>query len=134
RVSPATDARTEPECAAGPGRALDADPPTHQGHQPGGDRQAEAGSAVLALRRVVLLLKGLEYLLLLLGRDADAGVTHREADALCRPRPSFDRPRVVGVVRRDRLDPDDDLALLGELDRVADQVQQHLPEPAGVAK
>ena len=31
-------------------------------------------------------------------------------------------------------DPDDDLALLGELDGVADEVQQHLTQPPGIAE
>ena len=38
---------------------------------------------------------------------------------------------VIGAVRGRRLDRD--LARVGELDRVADQVEQHLGEPALVA-
>ena len=44
--------------------------------------------------------------------------------------------RRVGLrrhVRRAGLDADDDLTLLGELDRVADEIEQDLPEPSGVA-
>ena len=55
--------------------------PAHQGHQPGGDGQAQAGAAVLPRGRGVRLLEGLEDPLLLVGRDADAGVAHREAQA-----------------------------------------------------
>ena len=32
-----------------------------------------------------------------------------------------------------RLDADDDFAVLGEFDAVADQIEQHLPQPGGVA-
>ena len=98
--------------------------PAHQGHQPGGDGQAQAGAAVLPRGRGVLLLEGPEDPLLLLGRDADARVRDREAQA--RRSPSV--ARLAGGFHAD-----DHLARLGELDGVADQVEQHLAQPAGVA-
>ena len=67
----------EVERAAPPGLALDPDPPAHQLDQPGRDRQAQPGAAVLAGRRAVGLVERLEDRPLLLGRDADAGVGRR---------------------------------------------------------
>ena len=63
--------------------------------------------------------------LLLVGRDADAGVAHREAEADLR-RPVAGRRRRPST--RTTTSP-----VVGELDGVADQVEQHLPQPAGVA-
>src|ERR1700719_3872636 len=74
-------ARREGEGAAPAGRAVHGDSSTHQGDQPGSDGQSQAGAAVLARGRGVLLLEGPENSLLLLGRDADAGVAHGEAEA-----------------------------------------------------
>ncbi|OEZ96019.1 hypothetical protein DUGA2_64000 [Duganella sp. HH101] len=63
---------------------------------------------------------------LLLGRDADAGVAHAELQqdrALLRPR----RARRLAQLQHH-------LAALGELDGVADQVEQHLLQPHRVAR
>ena len=81
-----------------------------------GDRKAQARAALLARARAVDLLELLEDALLVLGRDADAGVGHRDQEAAVLD-----------------LGPDAHGAGLGELDRVADQVHQHLGEPALVA-
>ena len=105
----------------------------HQRHQPRRDRQPQPGPLVPARRRVVPLLEGLEDLLLLLARDADAGVADREVQHLRRPRFGHRRVGLRGRVLDAGLDPDDDLALLGELDGVADEVEQDLPQPARVA-
>ena len=59
---------------------------------------------------------------LLVGRDADAGVADGEVQRAPRRR-----------LRLRSSTCDDDLALLGELDGVADQVDEDLPQPAGVA-
>ena len=84
-------------------RALDPEPAAHHRDQPRRDRQPEAGAAVLARGRAVGLGEGLEDQLLLLGRDADAGVAHRRrrasrqlgaAAASPRPRPA---PRRASV-------------------------------------
>src|SRR5438876_12003999 len=69
-----TEARCEGEGAAPAWRAVHGDGSAHEGHQPGSDGQAQAGAAVLARGRGVLLLEGPEDALLLLGWDADAGV------------------------------------------------------------
>src|ERR1700736_3243814 len=71
--------RREGEGAAPARLAVHGDLPAHQGHEPGGDRQAQAGAAVLARGRGVLLLEGPEDSLLPVLGDADAGVAHGEA-------------------------------------------------------
>src|SRR5438876_175638 len=81
------EARREGEGAAAARRAVHGDRPAHQSDQPGSDGQAQAGAAVLTRGRGVLLLEGPEDPLLLVGRDADAGVAHCEAEA------DFPRPR-----------------------------------------
>ena len=59
-------------------------PPSRLG-QLAADRQAQAGAAVLAAGARVGLLERLEDDLLLLGRDADAGVGHLERDDASAP-------------------------------------------------
>ncbi len=75
------EARCEGEGAAPAGRAVHGDGPAHEGHQAGGDGQAQPGAPVFARGRSVLLLEGSEDRLLLLRRDADASIRHREAQA-----------------------------------------------------
>ena len=60
--------------------------------------------------------------MLLFPRDADAGVVDRKVQA-----------DVFRSTFGFHLDVDDDFALFGELDGVADQVDDHLPQPAGIA-
>ena len=76
RVRLAPEPGREGEGAAPARLAVHADLPAHQGDQPGGDGQAQAGAAVLARGRGVLLLEGPEDSLLLVLGDADAGVAH----------------------------------------------------------
>src|SRR5256886_12659534 len=72
------EVRREGEGAAPARRAVHGDRPAHEGHQPGSDGQAQAGAAVLARGGGVLLLERPEDALLLVGRDADAGVPYGE--------------------------------------------------------
>ena len=81
----------------------------------------EAGAAVPAGGRGVGLREGLEEPVLRGRVEADPGV----ADLHPHQRP---RRRAAGEV-----DGDDDLSLGGELDRVGDQVEQDLADPARVA-
>ena len=104
-----------------PDLAFDPDVAAHQLDQPRRDRQAEAGAAEAAGRRAVRLRERLEDQLLLVARDADAGVDDREVQA-----------DLAGQLRRD-VDAQPDLPAVGELDRVADQVDEHLPQPQRVA-
>src|SRR6478736_6278263 len=80
-----------------------------------GNGKSEAGATLLFCGGVVGLLEFLENLALVGLGDARASVLHR------------DRERAVG---RGRLDHD--AALVGELDGVADQVENHLGQPAFV--
>src|SRR5437763_5702612 len=84
------EARCKGEGAAPARRAVHGDRPAHQGDQPGSDGQAQAGAAVPARGRGVLLLERPEDALLLVRRDADAGVAHGEAqpDLPLTPSPS----------------------------------------------
>ena len=68
------------ERAALPGRADQPDLAAEQRRQLAADREAEAGAAVLAAGAGVGLLERLEDQLLLLRRDADAGVGDLERD------------------------------------------------------
>ena len=97
-------------------RGLHPDAPAVQLHDPPGDRQPEPGAALLPGAGAVGLLELLEDPLLVGLGDPGAGVGHRDDEG------------AVGDPRLDR-----DLAGLGELDRVAHQVQQHLGDPPLVA-
>ena len=98
-----------------------ADGAAHRLHDLAADGQAETGAAVDAGGRGVGLGEGLEETGDLGRRDADAGVAdgHAQVGPLVRP----------GLRGR----ADQDLALLGELDGVGDQVGQDLGEARGVA-
>jgi hypothetical protein len=69
----------DPEGRTAAGHALDPDLPTHQLGEPLADGQPEPGAAVLARGRSVDLRERLEQLRQVLGRDADAGVAHGNA-------------------------------------------------------
>ena len=109
--------------AAFAGLALDADLAAHQLDQLLADGQAEAGAAVPARGGAVGLREALEDAACLLRRDADAGVGDRRSAGSARPR----------SVSRRAVDATHDLAALGELDGVADEVDQHLAQAAGIA-
>ena len=72
--------QVERERAAPARRAAQLDLAAEQVGKLAADRQAEAGAAVLAAGAGIGLLEGLEDDLLLLGRDADAGVRDLECD------------------------------------------------------
>src|SRR5205807_2688840 len=78
RVRLEPEPRREREGAAAARRAVHGDRAAHQGHQPGGNTQAQAGAAILSRGRGVLLLERAEDPSLLFRRDADARVAHRE--------------------------------------------------------
>ena len=119
--------RREDERRADARRALERQVAAHHAGEAAADREAEARAAVLARGRAVGLAEGLEQPPLLLRRDADAGVAHADAQAAPVRRTG---PSPLG---RPRLHPHHHLALRRELERVADQVRQHLPEAQGVA-
>ena len=102
--------------------ALDALDPHGAAHQLGeafADGEAQARAAVLAGGRGVELAELLEQLVGTIGRDADASVANREMD-------------LVGCVAR--IDGHDDLADLGELHGVGEQVDHHLAQAGDVAR
>ena len=104
--------------------AVDLDQSAHHLHQLLADGKAESGAAITARGCGAALLEYLEQALLRFLRYADAGVPHRYADARVSGR---------GGVRVDAhryLH----LAFLGELDGVADQVDQYLAQPPRVAR
>ncbi|MEZ4453347.1 MAG: hypothetical protein R3B09_28040, partial [Nannocystaceae bacterium] len=101
--------------------ALDRDLPAHRLDQALADREAEAGAAVAAGRRRVLLDEGGEEPRQRLGLDPAAGVADGALD--------LDLLLAAGP----RGDADEDLALARELEGVADQVDERLLEPGRVA-
>ena len=111
----------EMEDAAGARRAFDADGAAHAFDQAAADRQAEAAAAEAAGDRAVDLGELGEQLAQCFRGDADAGVGDREAEpdgrALGADQPDRQAHRAGG----------------GELDAVAEQVEQHLAQAVGVA-
>ena len=93
----------------------------HHVHEASGDRQAEASATVAPGRRTVGLRERLEDGRPPVGCDAHPGVGHVELDA----------DGVCGS--GDAADADAHRTAFGELDGVADQVDEHLLEAAGVA-
>src|SRR5204863_7828182 len=111
--------------------ALDPDFAAHQFGEALADGQAEAGAAVVASGGGVHLLEGLEEPVLFVHRDADSGVAHRKVQ---QPLLRVTKKIGVGLVARlkssgaapGRSDLDGDLALVGEFNGVANEVDQDL--------
>jgi len=95
----------------------------HQRHQVAGNAQPQPGSAILAGGRTVHLPEGFKDHLLLIGRDADPGIGDGETQS----------GRALRFLFRFRRHRHDHFPLLGELDRVADQIGQHLSQPSRIA-
>ena len=85
------------------------------------DDQSQTGAAVFARHAAVCLLERLEDTRLILGTDTDAGVRDRK------------RNGDTIFVLLHSLGGDGNAAVLGELDRVARQIDQHLPQTGRVA-
>src|SRR5581483_5653893 len=102
--------------------ALDADVAVHVLYQAARDRQSQPGAAVPPRRpRAAALLEGREDALLLVGGYAGAGVAHRTEQT------------DLGAGLFLHLHAHHDLAVLGELDGVADQVDDDLLKAARIA-
>src|SRR5262249_32686496 len=115
-----TDPDGEPERAAAARFAPDPDLTTHDAHQTAADREPQPGPSVAAGCGSVGLREWLEKALLHVRRDSDPRVRHLE-------------PQCYGLtVLAGELDSDQDFSPLGELDGIADQVEQHLTQSAGV--
>ena len=110
----------EPEAAACPGFAVHADFAPHDGDQIAADGQAEPGAAEAPRGAVVGLRESVEDFRLHRRVHTHAGVAH------------FDADQVAGGAAG-RCNADRDMAALGELQRVADQIAQHLAQAGGVA-
>src|SRR6476619_7170726 len=97
--------------------AIDPDAAAHQLDQLLADRQSETSAAVIPCRRPVSLRERPEDRRLFFRRDADAGVDDAEAQ----------RSAVV-FAQSCALDADDDVAPVGEFDRIAHEVAQYLTQ------
>jgi hypothetical protein len=112
----------EGECGSDARLAVHLDSAAHELDDPLGAGQAEAAPAEPAGGRRVDLGERVEQGGLGVGGDADAGVAHLDAEV---DRPvAFARDRCAGH----------DLAFVGELHGVAEEVQQDLTQPARIAQ
>ncbi|MNQ57292.1 hypothetical protein D3C85_714420 [compost metagenome] len=108
------------ELAAAAERAFETDGAAHEGYQPFRNRQPQARATKAAGDGAVGLGEGCEQARLLLGGNADAGIANAEA-------------QLDGFALAVRpLHHQSDLPLFGELDGVADQVDQHLLQALGI--
>ena len=103
------------------GRTFEMDVAAHQGDQALGDGQTQTRAAEAAGGGTVGLTEGVEDQLLLVLFDADTGVADLESN----------RPLLLAVSNYSCGHAN--LALLGELDRIAQQVGQHLAQAGRVA-
>ena len=116
RAARQSEARGEMEGAAFAELAFHPDAPVHGFHQPAGDRQSQARAAEAARGRAIGLGERIKDELQLVGRNADAGIGHREMQP-----GSALGPRIES-------DVDHHLALLGELQGIADEIDDDLPQ------
>ena len=93
--------------------AVDPDMTTHQIDQPHTDREPQPGAPKAPARRVIDLRKRPKQPIDAIGRNANTGVLHRKPQRL--PTPAGD------------IQPH--LTLIGELDGIVGQIEQHLPQP-----
>ena len=104
------------EGTALPGRAGHGQLAAHQLGQQMGDGQAQAGAGVTAAPPGAAALEGHEDALQVLLGNADAGVYHLQARHLAA-----------------EVQPQNDVAVVGEAHRIAQQVEQDLAQPLGVS-
>ena len=99
-----------------PGRTLYPDAPAHGFDQLLRDRKAQARPAVFATQRGVQLTKAAKQLLLLCLGNANPRIAHRKF-------------QLYVVAPGHEAAGHFDLALLGKLERIADEVEEHLLQP-----
>ena len=108
------------------------DTAAHDLDEPGGDAQPQAGAAVFLAQRAIGLDKRIENGPEFVRRDADAGV----ADV--KMQPDFRRTGCQPVPLAGQAGSlsygDENFALVGELDGVAGQVEQHLAQADGISQ
>ena len=95
--------------------AADGDVTAHHTAVMPAKRQPEAGASILARGRIIGLAELLKKVLDLFGRQADAAIFDAEIDP-------------IGLLLVLACDAQPDDALFGELGRVIQQVEQHLPD------
>ena len=117
RAKRAVNQNNEPS----PSTALRADLSAHQFDQPFGDRESQPRAAEAPRCQPVGLRERFEQLRQHGRSDADPGVLDLETQ------------HDVAAKNLERNDPRDDAAAFGEFHRVAQQVQQDLTQPVGVA-
>jgi hypothetical protein len=108
--------QNEAEVGSHANRAGGADAAVHQFDQAFANGEAQSGSAMAPGRGIIPLLKRAEENFHGGCGNADAGVGHIELQL------------VKALLQRQRVDLDNDLALVGEFDRVTHQVDQHLTD------
>src|SRR5580658_5967341 len=111
--------RCEMERAAPTFLALHPDASVHHLDQTAGDGQTETGAAKSSGERAVYLGECIEDQRLFFGWNPDSCIAHGEVQRL----PFLGRP----------FDRDRDAAPLGELDGVANEIDQNLPQPSRIA-
>src|SRR6185436_9533396 len=116
RAKPQSDA----EDGAEPGLALDGDGSIHRLNQAPRDGEAQTRASIPPVVRRFRLVERLEDPLALFGADADTAVEDFEAD-------------LQPAVRLDRLEPERNSTLFGELHCIGQQVDHDLPEPGAVS-
>ncbi|HEY6895495.1 MAG TPA: hypothetical protein VI258_15075, partial [Rhodanobacteraceae bacterium] len=122
RVNVFRETRGEPERGAFSNRAGHADPPAHHVDELFRDRQAEPRAAEFARRRTVGLHERIEEALLIAFLDADAGVVDEK--------PQLGLIAIILLAHHRQIH----FARFGELHRVADEIQQHLPQAHRIAR
>ncbi len=122
RIGRDTEHHRDDERRAHARLAVDGDTALHRLGQAPHDRQAEAGAAEAAGRRTVGLDEGMEQPVALLGREADAGVDHANAEREARV-----------ALGRSAFEDETDRPRLGELQGIAQQVEQDLLQAQRIA-
>ncbi len=107
--------KIQDKCASFSHDALHGDRSAHHLNQPSGNRQPKTGVAILFGNSLVMLLEKIENPGLGPLRNSDPGVLD----------PNGQIDHMVGRVRQQNAQPDK--TVLGEFNRVAKQVEQHLP-------
>ena len=110
----------QPEHAALARFAFDADLPPHQADETLGDAKSQTGSPGPPRIRRIQRFEILEYACQIFRGDADPRIDHPKFDQILLPRQT--------------LHLDIDRSRTGKFDRIAHQIQKHLPQTSGIAE